>query len=81
MWRYLFWIEDFLEENKENLNFEFIDMYDPLVRTTESHYVNLWSKFSRNKLLHENICLECYWNLTSKFNNTPLGDVILTAGC
>ena len=61
-------LEEILQENKENLNFVFIDASDPLYKTNENAYGILWQqKIPSN--IYDILCVSCMWEITSKFND------------
>lgn len=70
-------IEKILEDNKEHINFKFYDYLEEraLYDKTENHYKNFWRKCQPCKILSI-ICLDCIWAVTTKYNDSPLGEVI-----
>jgi|SRR6476620_12405189 len=61
-------LQDILEENKDNLNFVFVDCSDPQYKTNENAYGILWQdKIPSN--IYDLCCLSCMWEITTKMAN------------
>jgi hypothetical protein len=61
--------ETILEENKENINFVWVD---------DDKCSNKYGEFLLTipKEIYDKLCLGCLWRIISKYNDKPIGDKI-----
>lgn len=61
--------EKILEENKEKINFVFVNDSDK-----SNEYANFINKYTE---VTDAMCLECLWYVITNYNDIPIGDEIL----
>ena len=67
--------ENILEENKENINFEFGDFSYENVQIYGNKYADFINKYAI--VATDALCLDCLWYIVKNYNETPIGEVIL----